>query len=299
MPRPIWTGHLRFGLVQIPVSLHSAEKRSDLQFHLLDSRDLARVRYERINEVTGAEVPWQEVVRGYEYDDDNLVVLKPEDFKRAAPEATQSVEIEDFVPAGAIPFPYFERPYFLVPERHGEKGYALLREAMRESRRIGVARVVIRTREHLAAILVDGPMLVLDLLRFPQEMRTPKDFGIDGASTSRASAKEHALARQLIQSMASPWKPAKYHDEYREKLLRWIEERAEKGPAPKEPLRKTPASKDMDMKGWLERSLGIRGRVRSKAPRRDARRKTGARRGASGKGAGKPANKRPRRRARA
>jgi len=237
MARPIWKGHITFGLVQIPVVLHSAENRSDLQFRLLDSRDHARVRYERVNEVTGHEVPWNDVVKAFEYDKDNYIILKDEDFKRAAAEATQAIEIEAFVDQDDISPIYYERPYFVVPGKHGEKAYALLRDGMLKARRVGVAKVVIRTRQHLCALMAQGNVLTLMLLRFRQELRDPAEYQAPAADAKKfhVAPKELEMAGQLIASMSGPWKPEKYHDEYRDALMKWIEKKAKAGgamPAP-------------------------------------------------------------------
>src|SRR5690606_16819359 len=153
MPRPIWTGTLSFGLLNVPVSLMTGERKVDLSFRMLDSRNNARVRYERVNAETGEEVPWKEIVKAFEYDKGNYVVIEEEDLKAAAPEGTESVEVETFVDADAIGVEYYEKPYVLVPGKKAEKGYVLLREVLRDTNRIGIARVVIRTREYLAAVM--------------------------------------------------------------------------------------------------------------------------------------------------
>src|ERR1043166_6522934 len=152
MPRPTWKGHITFGLVNIPVNLYPAEQRTDLELHMLDSRDHKRVRYERVNEDTGQEVPWNDVVRGYEYSDGNYVVLTDTELKKAAPEQTKSIEIEGFVDADQIDLMYYDKPYYLEPAKGGEKGYVLLREVLKESRKIGISKVVIRTRQYIAAL---------------------------------------------------------------------------------------------------------------------------------------------------
>lgn len=237
MARPIWKGHITFGLVQIPVSLHSAENRSDLSFRLLDSRDHARIRYERVNEVTGEEVPWNDVVKAFEYHKNNYIVLEDEDFKRAEPEATQAIEIEAFVDQDDISPLYYERPYYVSPAKHGEKAYALLRDAMTKARKIGVAKVVIRTRQYLCALMPQGKVLTLMLLRFRQEIRDPAEHEPTASETKKfhVTPKELEMAGQLIASMSGPWKPEKYHDEYRDALMKWIEKKARAGgkmPAP-------------------------------------------------------------------
>ena len=161
MARPIWSGTISFGLLQIPVALHSGERSVDLHFRLLDRRDRKPIRYERINAETGEEVPWKDIVKAFEYSKGNYVVVDPDEIKQAAPEATQAIEIESFVDADSIDPMYFDKPYYLVPAARAEKGYVLLREALRDSRKLGIARVVTRTRQYLAALLAQGDALVL------------------------------------------------------------------------------------------------------------------------------------------
>lgn len=231
-PRPIWRGHINFGLVQVPIILQPAEARQDLQFRLLDSRNHARVKYERVNEMTGEEVPWGDVVKAFEYSDDNYVILKDDDFKRAAVKAVKTIEIEQFVSAAAIRPIYFDKPYYLVPDKHGDKGYALLRAALTETKQFGISRVVIRTREYLAALGVEEEALVLYILRFAQEIRPmPADLPSTRLKTSGIATRELAMARDLIQSMSSEWKPDAYQDKYRTMLMKWIEKKARAGGA--------------------------------------------------------------------
>lgn len=226
--RSIWKGHVSFGLVNIPVTLYSAEQRNDLQFHLLDDRTTDRVRYQRVNEDTGEEVPWDHIVKGYEYDDQGYVLLSNEELKEVRAELTKTIEIEDFVSQSEIEPLYFDKPYFLEPGKGGAKAYALLRSALKDSERLGIARVVIRAREHLAALMVRGDCLILELLRFPQELRDPKFLDLPGESTS-VSKREHDMAMQLIESMTVEWDPARYHDDYRESLMNYIEEKVKRG----------------------------------------------------------------------
>jgi DNA end-binding protein Ku len=231
MARPIWQGQIAFGLVNVPVGLYSVEHRSDISFHLVDSRNSARVRYERVNEETGEEVPWDKVAKAYEYDSGNYVVFTDEELEKASVEMTRTIEIERFVALDAIDSLYFSKPYYLVPDKGGEKGYVLLREAMAAAEMAGIARVVIRTRQYLSALVARGTALVLDLLRFDQELRKPSDFDLPGreARTYKVSKKEIELAGQLIKGMAGPWKPSEYRDEYRDVLMKIIESKIETG----------------------------------------------------------------------
>lgn len=231
MPRPIWKGHISFGLVNVPVQLHAAERRSDLQLHMVDSRNHARVRYDRVNSETGEEVPWNEIVKGYEYTDGSYVILSEAELKRAAPEVTKRIEIETFVALKDIDLLYFDRPYYLEPAKGGDKGYVLLRKALADTERVGIARVVIRTRQHMAAMVAHGDVLVLELLRYAQEIISPKDLNIPSSSSKAAgvTAQELKVARTLIDSMTDQWEPARYHDEYRDALMKWIDKRIKSG----------------------------------------------------------------------
>ena len=231
MARPIWSGTLSFGLLNIPVQLMSGERRVDLSFRMLDARDKSPIRYERVNAETGEEVPWKEIVKAYEYDKGNYVVLKEEDFKAAASEGREAVEVQGFVDADAIPPAYFEKPYVLVPAKKAEKGYVLLRETLLKMRKIGIARVVIRTREHLAAVMPKGDAMMLILLRYPQELIGVDDYNIpEGKVTDyRISPKELEMAKKLIESMAGDWDPDQYHDEFRQRLHAVIEKRVKAG----------------------------------------------------------------------
>ena len=227
MARPIWTGTLSFGLLNIPISLMSGEKRTDLHFRMLDARNNAAVRYERVNAETGEEVPWKEIVKAYEYDKGNYVVLEPDDIKSAAAEGREAVEIEAFVDAASINPQYFEKPYVLVPGKKAEKGYVLLRETLKRTGKIGISRVVVRTREYLSAVMPQGDALVLLLMRYPQELVDVTDYKIPEGKPSdyRVTPKELQMAEQLIDSMSGEWKPDDYKDEFRARLHKVIEKR--------------------------------------------------------------------------
>ncbi|WP_417471681.1 Ku protein [Luteimonas mephitis] len=220
MARPIWTGTLSFGLLNVPVSLMSGERKVDLSFRMLDSRDRKPIRYERVNAETGEEVPWKDVVKAFEYDKGSYVVVEEQDIKSAAPESHETVEVETFVDAGMIPPQFFEKPYVLVPAKKAEKGYVLLRETLKATKQVGIARVVIRTREYLAAVMPQDDALLLMLLRYPQELVDPADYKLPEGkpSTYRITAKEMDMAKQLIGSMSGKWVPDDYHDEFRARL---------------------------------------------------------------------------------
>lgn len=227
MPRPIWTGAISFGLLNIPIKLMTAERRVDLHFRMLDSRDKSPIRYERINAETGDEVPWKDIVKAFEYDKGNYVVMEKEDFEQAAPDSSESVDIQAFIDPTELGPEYFEKPYYLVPSKKAEKGYVLLRETLNQSGLAGLARVVIRTREYLSMVVPRGDALVLILLRFPQELvpADEYDFPQNKPSSYRISSKELDMAKSLVESMVSKWNPKDYQDEFRARLQNVIEAR--------------------------------------------------------------------------
>jgi DNA end-binding protein Ku len=304
MPRPVWTGTLSFGLLNIPVSLMSGEKRTDLHFRMLDARDKAPIRYERVNAETGEEVPWKEIVKAFEYDKGSYVVLEQEDIRSAAPESHNAIEVETFVDAESIGPQYFEKPYVLVPAKKAEKGYVLLRETLRSTGKIGIARVVIRTRENLAAVIPQGDALLLVLMRYPQELVPVDEYNIpEGkAGDYRVSAKELQMAGQLISSMQGEWSPGDYRDEFRERLHKVIEQRIKsdglvrKVDESEAELAEDAATNVVDFMSLLQKSIDTRKRTpAAKAAKATAPRpaktpaKSGARKTAAKKAPAKPA----------
>jgi DNA end-binding protein Ku len=231
MARGLWKGAISFGLVNVPVELFAVEKRSsELDLTMLDRRDLAPVGYKRYNKASGKEVAWNDVVKGYEYQDGRYVVLSDEDFRRANVEASKTVEIHGFVELGAIPPQYFENPYYLSPGKRGEKAYALLRDALVKANKAGVATVVIRTRQYLAAVVPQGEVLLLNTLRYADEVRGADEVGIpEKLDKVKVSAKELELALRLVEDMSEKWQPEKYKDTYREDLLARVEEKVKAG----------------------------------------------------------------------
>ena len=271
MARPIWTGTLSFGLLNVPVSLMSGERKVDLQFRMLDSRDRKPIRFERVNADTGEEVPWKDIVKAFEYDKGSYVVLEEDDIRSAAPESHETVEVETFVDGTTIDPRYYEKPYLLVPAKKAEKGYVLLRETLRSTGKVGIARVVVRTREYLCAVMPHGDALVLMILRYPQELVDPEDYKLPGSSLSeyRITSKETAMAEQLIDSMAGEWKPDDYHDEFRERLHTLLKKRikakggttrVEEEPAPRE----DDATNVVDFMSLLQKSLDANKRTPAK-----------------------------------
>jgi DNA end-binding protein Ku len=224
--RSIWKGAISFGLVNIPVSLYSAEERNDLKFSLIDKRDDGKIRYLRINETTGEEVAYENIVKAYEFDDGDYVVMTDEDFEQADVEATKTVDIETFILREELNFMYLEKPYFIAPTKGGEKPYVLLREAMEKTGKIAIARVVIRTKAYLAAIYSSDNILVLNLIRFHDELRSADELKIP--DSVKISKKEMDLAESLIEGMTAQWKPEDYEDEYKDAVMKRIEAKAKK-----------------------------------------------------------------------
>jgi DNA end-binding protein Ku len=227
-PRAIWTGAITFGLVSVPVGLHSAVERSkELRFRLLHEKDSSPIDYRRVCEKEDKEVPWDEIVKGYEYEKGRYVVVTDRDFARAKVAATQMFEIRDFVPARAIDFMYFEHPYYLAPTgKAGAKAYALLRDALERSGRVGVGTIVLRQRERLAALQAVDGVLLLTTMRFAHEIRPPGSLDLPAAGRGYTKG-EMDLALRLIDTLAGDWKPEKYKDTYYDELMKIIEQKAE------------------------------------------------------------------------
>lgn len=274
MPRPIWNGSLSFGLLNIPIQLMSGEKRTDIHFRMLDGRDKSPVRYERVNAETGEEVPWKEIVKAYEYDKGSYVVIEESDIAAAASESRETIELDAFVDRSAISSNYLEKPYVLVPGKKAEKGYVLLREVLKKTGRVGIGRVVIRTREYLAMVTPQEDALLLILLRFPQELVDPADYAIPvgNASKWKISARELEMANSLVTSMSADWKPAEYKDEFRERLAAVIRKRVKgKGVVKdldtvEESHPEGAATNVVDFMALLKESLEKRGKGAAKTP---------------------------------
>ena len=227
--RGIWTGSISFGLLQIPVKLYSAESRAEeIHFRQLDKKDLAPIKYERVSSATGKPVAWKDIVKGYEYEPDNFVVIEPDELKEASAKATQTLDIQDFVPVDQIDPAYFETPYYLVPDKRSAKAYTLLREALKKKEAVAVATFVLRTKEHLAALMPVGNAIMLEVLRYGHELRAPKDLPLPKKDASIAD-RELAMAEQLIDGMMTEWDPTKYKDRYHNVVLKMIAEKAKTG----------------------------------------------------------------------
>jgi DNA end-binding protein Ku len=240
MPRPVWKGAVTFGLVSVPVSLYAATRRqAELSFRLLHAKDKAPVEYKRFCTEDGEEVPWNEIVKGYEYEKGQFVVMTDEDFDKARTESTETLEIRDFVPLEQINLAHFEAPYWLEPTKGGRKAYVLLREALEASGRVGIGTFVMRQREHLAALRPAGKALMVTTLRFVDEIRPAEDLEIP--REEKLAAKEIDLAKKLVDTLAEDWNPEQYKDTYHETLRAAIEQKLEgkeiEAPAPRKPAR--------------------------------------------------------------
>jgi DNA end-binding protein Ku len=281
MARAFWKGSISFGLVEIPVSLRPALQSDDLSFTLLNRKDFAPVGYKRYDKNTGREVPWDQIVRGYEYEPDEYVVLTDEELKQASPKKTQSIEIVEFVDGSEIDPLYYDVPYYVEPQKKASKSYALLRQALEKSGRVGIARVVLRTRQHIAALLVRGGVLVLNLLRYPHELRSADRIDVpDKKSAKGATPAEVRMAEQLIEGMTGRWDPEKFKDEYRDDIMALVRKKVRSHqthtilePEPgeeKQALRKEVVDLMPLLKQSLERRTGG-GSRRPAAPKRASR----------------------------
>ena len=267
MARAIWKGSISFGLVNIPIALYPATRREEFKFRLLRKTDLNPVNYKRVAEKDGKEVPWDQIVKGYEYEKGKYVVLKDEDFQRVDVEATQTVDIQDFVELDEIDPIFFYKPYYLEPQKGGDKAYALLRDALKDSKKVGVAKVVIKTREYLAGVKPEDGALVLELMHFADELANTSKLHIP--KKVEIGKREITMAKSLIDIMSSKWNPEKYKDDYREALMEVIEEKVEAGgkEIEEKPKKAPKPTKVIDLVSVLQKSLEETG----------ARKKTSAR----------------------
>jgi len=273
MPHSLWNGAISFGLVHIPVVLSSAENRNSFDLTMLDRRNMKPVGVKRYNKETGKEVGWDDIVKGYEYEKERYVVLTEEDFKRANVEATQTVDIVAFVDAEEVAPTYFETPYYLVPDKRGDKGYALLRETLKATNKIGIASVVIRTRQYLAALIPSGDVIVLNTLRYKNELKSAKDLEVPSGNlkASGVSPREIEMAKKLVEEMTEPWKPERYRDTYHDDLMKLIDKRIKAGKteviieAEAEEDQEKPARGEViDLMALLKRSVQAKGQSSSK-----------------------------------
>jgi DNA end-binding protein Ku len=253
MARALWKGAISFGLVSIPIELHTAVRDHRPRFRMLHAKDNSPVRFERVCVRDGRPVAWADLVKGYEYSKGHFVVLTKEDFQAAAVEKTRTVDIVDFVKAEAIDDRYFETPYYVVPGQGGDRAYALLREAIRESGRVGIAKFILRDAQHLAALEVIGDALVLSVMRFADELVDVGQFAFPKLKDVRKP--ELALATSLVESLAANWDPDKYTDQYRENLLRIIKARMKGKEARLEAPEEPRQAEVIDLMDRLRKSL--------------------------------------------
>ncbi|TAK75683.1 MAG: Ku protein [Aquabacterium sp.] len=262
MPRVLWNGAISFGLVHIPVALYPASREDEIDFDWLDKRSMDPVGYKRINKRTGKEIDKENIVKGVQYEKGRYVVLSDAEIKEAYPRTTQTIEIESFVQAQEIPFVYLERPYYLAPINKGDKVYALLRETLLRAQRVGIARVVIQTKEHLAALIPAGQALMLNTLRWPTEIRPWDELKLPppGAKPAGVSDKELKMADQLVEDMSAAFDPQQYHDRFRDAVMTLVDKKVKAGKVKAvEPLEAgestAEASNVVDLTELLKRSL--------------------------------------------
>ena len=267
--RAIWKGNISFGLVNIPIALYPATRREELKFRLLRAKDHSPVNYKRVAEKDGKEVPWGEIVKGYEYEKGKFVVLNEKDFQRVDLEATQTVDIQDFVDLDEIDPMYFYKPYYLEPQKGGDKAYVLLREALADGKKVGIAKVVIKTRQYLAGVKALKHALVLELMHFAEELLDAEKLNVP--KKLEVGKREKEMAEALVKSMSSKWDPEKYHDDYREALMEVIEEKVEAGgkEIKEKPKEKKPSTKVIDLVAVLQESLAqSKGAKKKSAPKK-------------------------------
>jgi len=253
--RAIWKGSISFGLVNIPIALYPATRKEELKFRLLRRTDLSPVNYKRVAEKDGKEVPWDQIVKGYEYEKGKYVVLKEEDFERVDIEATQTVDIQDFVDLKEIDPMFFYKPYYLEPQKGGDKSYVLLRDSLKASNKVGIAKVVIKTRQYLAGVKPQDSVLVLELMHFADELADPAKLHVP--KKSETGKREMDMAKALIGSMTAKWEPEKYHDDYRKAVMKVIEEKVEHGgeEIEEKPKKAPKPTKVIDLVSVLQQSL--------------------------------------------
>lgn len=230
MTKSIWKGDISFGLVTIPVSLIAVEEKNELHFHLLDKKTKARVRYQRVSEATGKEVPWTQVVRAYEYAKESYIVVDEKAFEKASPQVFKSIDIEEFVDLKEIDNIYYSKPYYMQPEGKNKKAYVLLREALKKTKKVGVAKIIIRSKESLGLIIPHDHALLLYLIHFSDEIREEDSIHLpkEDLKSYKISKKETQMAESLIKNMSTSWQPEKYHNEYRETMQKWLHQQIKK-----------------------------------------------------------------------
>lgn len=283
--RTLWKGAITFGLVHIPVGLHTAASEQGVDFDWLDKRSMDPVGYKRINKRTGKEITKENIVKGVQYEDGKYVIISPQEVEAVFPKTTQTIEIERFIDAAEMPFIFLERPYYVTPINKSAKVYTLLREALIETGKIALAKVVIATKQHLAALVPSGPVLVLDLLRWGDEVKTLEALDLPPAGRKSLSAAEMKMAKQLIAEMSGKWDPEDFKDEFRHQVMKLVDKKVKAGKTETvlQPEEQAPESSNViDLTELLQRSL--KGGASSKsagASRKPATKKAAARKTAS------------------
>ncbi len=262
MARALWKGSISFGLVNIPIELFTAVRNHRPKFRMLHAKDNSPVKFERVCIKDGHPVAWEDLVKGYEYQKGRFIVVTKEDFQAAALEKTRTVDIIDFVNADAIDDRFFETPYYLVPAKGGERAYALLREAIRQSGRIGIAKFILRDAQHLCAVEVIQQAIVLTVMRFADELVDVTGFDFPSAEHVRKA--ELDMAKALVNSLAADWDPSKYSDQYRENLMRLIQSKAKGEDVELEPANEPRQAEVVDLMERLRRSLAQSGKTSSR-----------------------------------
>ena len=275
MARALWSGSLSFGLVNIPVEIHTAVRDKGPHFRLLRRKDKSRIQFQRVAEKDGEVVEWEQIVKGYEYAKGQFVVLTPEDFEKAALKKDRVIDIQDFVKADAIDDRYFEKPYYLLPGKGGDSAYALLREGIRESGRIGIAKFVLRSKQRLAAIEAIGDALVLSTMRFRDELARLEEY--DFPAAKGIQKKQLQLAQRLIDEFAADWDAEKYTDDYRQNLMKVVQAKREKTAPDLQPDADPQSADVIDLMERLRKSLGTKRAFTSKAAKAPRPAKTAAR----------------------
>lgn len=275
MARALWTGSLSFGLVNIPIQIHTAVKDTGPHFRMLRRKDKARIQFQRVAETDGEVVAWEDIVKGYEYAKGQYVVLTPQDFEKAALKKDRVIDIQDFVKGDDVDDRYFDKPYYLLPGKGGDKAYALLREAIRDSGRIGVAKIVLRSKQRLAAIEAIGDALVLSTMRFRDELARLEEF--DFPEATGVNKKQLQLAERLIEEFAAEWDPDKYTDDYRENLMKVIEAKRARTKPELVPEAEPQSAQVIDLMERLRKSLGTKRAYTAKDAKARAGKQTGGR----------------------
>jgi DNA end-binding protein Ku len=276
MARAIWSGSISFGLLNVPVKLYSAVSKQTVRFRELREGDGSRVKHKRVAESDGKEVPYEKIVKGYEYAPDQYVVLTRDELSELEPQRSRTIEIQDFVDLDDIDPIYFEQPYYLGPDKGAARAYALLVQAMKESRKVAVARFVLRNKEHLAAIRPMEDVLTLTTMRFHDEVTSPKDLDgevFEEEKPKKPDQREIQMAKQLIESLTGDFKPDSYRDEYREELLELLERKAEGKEVVSAPSEEPKPTKAPDLMAALEESLAA---VKGEEAKSDGKAKTKA-----------------------